>query len=107
MPKAWTIRFGRTIASQIVDDVGARLEGAGANHVTVGGISLMGVLGLHGRVLEPTGDGGLALNLRTDAMWVGTEIERTTGMVATEADASRLRLILEAQRAYDLDAGAI
>ena len=92
------------------------LAGAGSGSITVspeGGTRIetdasmrMGALGVHGRVLEPAGDGGLALNLRTDAMWVGTETERTTGMVASDANASRLRLILETWRAYDLGAGA-
>ena len=42
MPKAWTIRFGRTIASQIVDAVGARLDGGHETHVRFGDINLMG-----------------------------------------------------------------
>ena len=40
MPKAWLTRFGRTIAGQVVDAVGARLEGTPGTHVTVGGMSL-------------------------------------------------------------------
>ena len=42
MPKAWMVRFGRTVGSQIVDAVGARLDGGHETHVTVGGISLTG-----------------------------------------------------------------
>ena len=38
LQKAWLARFGRTVAGQVVDAVGARLEGGGAeSHVTVGG----------------------------------------------------------------------
>ena len=40
MPKAWLARFGRTVASQAVDAIGGRMEGAGGTHVTVAGQSL-------------------------------------------------------------------
>ena len=39
MPRAWLVRFGRTVASQAVDAIGGRMEGGGT-HVTVGGQSL-------------------------------------------------------------------
>ena len=38
LQKAWLARFGRTVAGQVVDAIGARLEGGAAeSHVTVGG----------------------------------------------------------------------
>ena len=40
MPRAWLVRFGRTVAGQVVEAVGARLEGGGDSHVTVGGRQL-------------------------------------------------------------------
>ena len=40
MPQAWLARFGRTVASQAVDAIGARMEGGGETHVTVGGLAL-------------------------------------------------------------------
>ena len=40
LPKAWLARFGRTVAGQVVDAVGARLEGPASPHVTAGGIEL-------------------------------------------------------------------
>ena len=40
MRNAWLARFGRTIAVQVVDAVGARVEGTPGAHVTVGGMSL-------------------------------------------------------------------
>ena len=40
MPKAWMVRFGRTVGSHVVDGLGARLDSAGASHVTVAGIAL-------------------------------------------------------------------
>ena len=36
MPQAWLARFGRTIASQAVDAIGARMEGGGSHVVLVG-----------------------------------------------------------------------
>ena len=49
MPGAWMMRFGRTIGSQVVDTLNARLDGAGDSHVTVAGINLVG-----GSGVEPT-----------------------------------------------------
>ena len=40
MPQAWLARFGRTVASQAVDAIGARMLGGGGGHVTVGGQAL-------------------------------------------------------------------
>ena len=42
MPKAWMVRFGRTVGSQVVDALTQRLDGTGGSHVTVGGLSLTG-----------------------------------------------------------------
>ena len=38
MPRAWLTRFGRTVAEQSVDAIGARMEGAGGVRVVVGGL---------------------------------------------------------------------
>ena len=40
LPKAWLARFGRTVAGQMVDAVGARVHGARHAHVTVAGVSI-------------------------------------------------------------------
>ena len=37
MPSAWLVRFGRTVASQAVDAIGARMQGGGGSQVTVAG----------------------------------------------------------------------
>ena len=58
----------------------------------------MGAAGLKGLVMEPAGPGGLALNLRTDAMWMWAETDATAGLVATQAHATRVRAIIEAVR---------
>ena len=38
--KAWMARFDRTVATQVVDAIGARFSGGGTQGVTVGGQSL-------------------------------------------------------------------
>ena len=45
MPKAWMVRFGRTVGSQVVDALGARLDGSSGSHLTVAGINLIGAPG--------------------------------------------------------------
>ena len=40
MPKAWLVRFGRTVGSQVVDALSDRFASSGRSHVTVGGIEL-------------------------------------------------------------------
>ena len=42
MPQAWVVRFGRTVGSQVVDALTARLDTGGGSRVTVGGVSLNG-----------------------------------------------------------------
>ena len=65
----------------------------------------MGALGVKGRVLEPGQESGLALDVRTDALWVGTETDRTDDLASSEADASRVRLIVEGTRAFETASG--
>ena len=66
----------------------------------------MGAVGVKGQVLDGTGPSGLAMNVKSDAMWVGTQSERTADMVATQGDVTRLRVILEGKRAFDMGGGA-
>ena len=40
LPKEWLARLGRTVAGQVVDAVGTRLESKPGTHVRVGGVSL-------------------------------------------------------------------
>ena len=65
----------------------------------------MGALSVSGRVLDAA-DGGVGLNLKSDAMWVGMESDAAEGLVATESDVTRLRLILEGERPFGLGDGA-
>ena len=45
MPKAWLVRFGRTVGSQVVDALSQRLDASGESHVTVAGMRLTGTAG--------------------------------------------------------------
>ena len=66
----------------------------------------MGAVGVKGKVLDGTGASGVSLDVKTDAMWVGTKSERTNDMVATEGDVMRLRLILQGERRFEGGNGA-
>ena len=46
MPRAWMVRFGRTVGSQVVDALTQRLDGGGGSHVTVAGINVVGAPGV-------------------------------------------------------------
>ena len=66
----------------------------------------MGALGVKGSVLDGSGASGLSLTVKSDAMWVAMESERTDDLVNTEGDVTRLRLTLEGERAFALGEGA-
>ena len=91
------------------------LAGAGSGELTLhqeGGqpmptdISMrMGAVGVKGQVLDGTGASGLAVNLKSDAMWVGTKSENTDQLAPTEGDVTRLRLILQGDRTFEAGNG--
>ena len=108
IPQAWMVRFGRTVGSQVVDALGQRLGGGQASHVTVAGVALtggaaaVGALGVKGQVLDGTGPSGMRVNLKSDAMWVGTKSARSADMVGTQGDVLRLRLVAQGERDFVL-----
>ena len=69
----------------------------------------LGAIGARGNLKEPPPEGGIALILRADALWVRTESEALRSgsgfLSAATADTSRMRLILEGERAYRLPNG--
>ena len=65
----------------------------------------MGAVGIHGTLLEASPQGGLQLALRSDVLWLRMDAAAVADMVATEADVSRLRLVLEGSRPFALAAG--
>ena len=66
----------------------------------------MGAVGLKGQVLDGTDASGIRLNVKSDAMWVETKSERTSELVATQGDVTRLRLVIEGERTFAAGKGA-
>ena len=66
----------------------------------------MGAVGVKGTVLDGSGPSGVGLSVKSDAMWVRTESDRTVGLESAEGDVSRLRLIVEGERVFVADNGA-
>ena len=85
------------------------VEPAGGSHLETDLGMTLGAMGARGTLREPPPGGGIALNLRADALWVRTESEalRSEGgfLSGAQADTSRMRLILEGERAYRLTNG--
>ena len=67
----------------------------------------MGALGVKGRVLDGSGPSRIGLNVKSDAMWVGTKSAPSADMVATEGDVTRLRLIVQGERVFVAGNGAM
>ncbi len=61
--------------------------------------------GLRGALLDAGDSGGFELAVRADAFLASIEADRAPGTAATEAEASRFRLLLEGSRAYALGKG--
>ena len=88
------------------------LAGAGSGSITLkpgGGDAMkmalsmrMGALGVKGQVLDGTGPSGMRVNVKSDAMWVGTKSARSADMVGSEGDATRLRLVAQGERDFAL-----
>ena len=84
-------------------------EDGGAPIETDIGMS-MGAVGAKGALVEPGPEGGIALGLRTDAMWVRTESDAVRSaergnLEGATAEVTRLRVILDASRAFALEGG--
>ena len=67
----------------------------------------MGALGVRGTLLQPSQPGGLELALRSDVLWMGMDSAAAHDLAATEAEASRLRLVLEGSRPVALAGGGL
>ena len=65
----------------------------------------MGALGVRGALLHPSQRNGLQLALRSDVLWMVMDSAKADNLAATEAEASRLRLVLEGSRPVTLDGG--
>ena len=67
----------------------------------------LGALGARGALLRPDEAGGLDVAVRADAFLAQTEWEKVSNEGDTQADASRLRVILEGSRAFALGEGSV
>ena len=67
----------------------------------------VGAAGARGEVLSPGEPGDLRVTVRSDAFRVRTTSEAVTGLMASEADASRVRLIVEGSRDFEAGAGTL
>ena len=80
---------------------------ARAGRVTKTDLSMrMGAGGVRGALMEQDEAGGMDLVLKADAFFVTTESEKAANSAATTADASRVRLVLEGGRAFEVGDGA-
>ena len=79
MPKAWLARFGRTVAEQVLDAVGARIEGnsPGSTQLTLGG---------HQVVLGASWPGAEGTLLGAGVL--GPDLRETKDLLRVEADDS-------------------
>ena len=66
----------------------------------------MGALGARGALLTQGASGGMDLALKADAFFVRVDSEKAANSAETEADASRVRLVLEGGRRFDFSDAA-
>ena len=69
----------------------------------------MGAIGTYGEVFSAKETGGLELAVRSDAFWVRTESEavgsqRSGRMEGSTGDATRLRVVVQGSRSFELEA---
>ena len=64
------------------------------------------VVGARGALLSAAEANGFALALRSDAFWARMTSDAVEGLKSAEADASRLRLIVEGSRAFEVGEGS-
>ena len=82
------------------------LKQEGGDPMPAGIVMRMGAVGFKGRVLDGTGASGVGLDVKTDALWVGTKSEDTGELAPTEGDVTRLRVTLAGERAFAAGEGA-
>ena len=65
----------------------------------------MAAAGIRGNVLETSSDDALDLVLRSGALWLRTTSDATPEMVSAQADVTRLRVMVDASRSFEIGAG--
>ena len=66
----------------------------------------MAAVGLRGQVLAASAGDALDMAVRTDALWLRTNSDKTQGLEAAKADVTRLRLVVDAGRSFTTTGGA-
>ena len=109
MPQAWLAGFGQ---GELEMTHGHDGEAEERFRTDLG--MRMGAVGARGEVLTPAEPGGLALAVRSDAFWVRTSSDAVRAregvhgnLAAAEADASRLRLVVEGSRGITTGSGTL
>ena len=94
------------LRERLLDAAGDELHQEGEKAMPTDISMRMGAVGVKGQVLDGSGRSGIELNVKSDAMWVGTKSEDTSELAPTEGDVTRLRLILQGERTFEADNGA-
>ena len=101
---AWGLAGFGTGDMTLVQD--ARTDPERARTVTRTDLRLrLGAVGARGALLEQDDAGGMDLALKADAFLVRMDSEKAANSAATQADASRVRLVLEGGRSFALGEG--
>ena len=87
-------------------DMTIRFDDGVMDRIRTGLSMQLGAVGARGELLTQDGTGGMDLALKADAFFVRMESEKAVNSVETEADASRLRLVLEGGRTFAVGDGA-
>ena len=87
------------------------LAGYGLGELTVGGGAVaqesdvrlrMGAVGARGEVFSSDELGGFSMTLKSDAFWVRTTSEASNRLERTDAEASRLRFVVQGSRTFSV-----
>ncbi len=98
---AWSLA-GRGTGSMTITQE-ARTNPVRAAKATRADLSMrVGAVGARGALLTPERNRGMDLSLRADAFFLRMESEKAPDSAGTEADASRVRLVLEGGRAFEM-----
>ena len=66
----------------------------------------MGAVGVKGTLLDGADRSGIGVSVKSDAMWVRTEADRAEEFESADGEVTRLRLVLEGERAFATGDGA-
>ena len=83
-----------------------RLEPRGERSMETDLSMRMGAVGIQGQVLDGNGPSRIALNTKSDLMWVSTRTRRTDDLVATKGNVTRVRVMIQGERVFAMDTGA-